>query len=419
MFKNRALVILAALSLMLGLAVTHPAVRAQGTPIPIGVAVAQTSNIALFGQEQVLGAQIAEEYFNGKGGVNGTPIKLVFQDTAGDEAGAINAFQTLINQEQVVGIMGPTLSQQAFAADKGANDAGVPVIAPSNTARGIPQIGRFVARVSAPVNQVAPNALRAALKLNPNIKKAAVFYAQNDAFSVSETAVFQQVVQDLGLELVTVQTFQTTDTDFTTQATNAIGLNPDLIVISGLATDSGNLVKQLREFGFQGTIVGGNGLNSPNMFPVCKALCDGIIVAQAYSYEADNPVNNEFRALFKAKQNKEPGQFNAQAFTGIQVFVEALIALDNETKLNTLDLKTLREKLMDKIIAGTYLTPLGEITFTRVKNEAGEEAGGEINQKQFYVAQIKMNPDGETGAFVFIKDDSAMMEATPEGTPAN
>ncbi len=78
--------------------------------IPIGIAVAQTSNVALLGQEQVAGAKIAEKYFNDKGGVNGTPIKLVFQDTSGDENGAINAFQTLINRDKVVGIVGPTLS---------------------------------------------------------------------------------------------------------------------------------------------------------------------------------------------------------------------------------------------------------------------------------------------------------------------
>jgi ABC-type branched-subunit amino acid transport system substrate-binding protein len=66
---------------------------AADPPIPIGVSVAQTGPVALAGQEQVLGAQIAEEYFNKHGGVNGRPIKLVFQDGGSDEPTAINAFQ--------------------------------------------------------------------------------------------------------------------------------------------------------------------------------------------------------------------------------------------------------------------------------------------------------------------------------------
>jgi ABC-type branched-subunit amino acid transport system substrate-binding protein len=55
---------------------------AADLPIPIGVSVAQTGPVALAGQEQVLGAQIAEDYFNKHGGVNGRPIKLIFQDGA-------------------------------------------------------------------------------------------------------------------------------------------------------------------------------------------------------------------------------------------------------------------------------------------------------------------------------------------------
>lgn len=375
-----------------------------GEPIPIGIAVAQTSNVALFGQEQVIGAQIAEEFFNRRGGVNGRPIKLVFQDTAGDEAGAINAFQTLINNAKVVAIVGPTLSQQAFAADPIAQQAKIPVVAPSNTAAGIPQIGTYISRVSAPVNAVAPNAIKAALSLNPNVKKVAVFYAQNDAFSKSETAVFQSTIKDtFTLDLVTVQTHQTTDTDFTTQATNALALRPDLIVISGLAADGGNQVTQLRDLGFKGLIVGGNGFNTTNLFPVCKAQCDGILVAQAYSYLAPGEVNEAFRTAYKARQQKEPPQFSAQAFTGVQVIVEALGHVDKQAKLSGMPLDQLRTALAQQLIAGTYTTPLGELSFTQVKNDKGEPAGGEINQKQFYIAQIKMSPDGTSGQFVFLK----------------
>src|SRR5882724_13409986 len=68
---------------------------AADPPIPIGVSVAQTGPVALAGQEQVIGAQIAEEYFNKHGGVNGRPIKLVFQDGGSDEPTSINAFQNL------------------------------------------------------------------------------------------------------------------------------------------------------------------------------------------------------------------------------------------------------------------------------------------------------------------------------------
>ena len=49
---------------------TTVATTSNTNAIPIGVAVAQTSNVALLGQEQVAGAKIAEKYFNDKGGVS-------------------------------------------------------------------------------------------------------------------------------------------------------------------------------------------------------------------------------------------------------------------------------------------------------------------------------------------------------------
>ncbi|MCC5616178.1 ABC transporter substrate-binding protein, partial [Nostoc sp. CHAB 5836] len=327
-------------------------------------------------------------------GVNGTPIKLVIQDTSGDEAGAINAFQTLINKDKVVGIVGPTLSQQAFSANPIAERAKVPVIGASNTAKGIPEIGDYIARVSAPVSIVAPNSVKIALAQNPKIKRVAVFYAQNDAFNKSETEIFQQTVKDKGLELVTVQKFQTTDTDFQAQATNAINLKPDLVIISGLAVDGGNLVRQLRELGYQGIIIGGNGLNTPNVLSVCKAFCDGVLIAQAYSPEYPGEINKIFRQAYIEQYKKEPAQFTGQAFAAVQVYVEALKKLDKKSKISTLPLDKLRTELNQEIITGKYNTPLGEIGFTAV---------GDVTQKEFYVAKIKMDKDGNTGKFVFIK----------------
>ncbi|MBW4665399.1 MAG: ABC transporter substrate-binding protein [Chroococcus sp. CMT-3BRIN-NPC107] len=362
--------------------------------IPIGIAVAQTSNVALLGQEQVAGVKIAEKYFNSKGGINGTPIKVILQDTAGDEAGTINAFQTLITKDKVVGIVGPTLSQQAFSADPIAERAKVPVLGPSNTAKGIPQIGEYIARVSAPVSIVAPNSVTTALKINPQIKKVAVLYAQNDAFSKSETEIFQQTIKERKLDLVTVQKFQTTDTDFQTQATNTIKLKPDLVVISGLAADGGNIIKQLRELGYQGLIIGGNGLNTSNIFAVCKALCDGVLIAQAYSPEHPGDINNAFRKAYIEEYKKEPPQFSAQAFTAVQVYVDALNTMDKKIKISSLPLNQLRIELNKQLLKEKYQTPLGEIGFTQE---------GEIIQKEFYVAQIAMNPDGNSGKFAFIK----------------
>ncbi|WP_394649966.1 ABC transporter substrate-binding protein [uncultured Deinococcus sp.] len=378
---------------LIGAALGAASAQKVETPVAIGIAVAQTSNVALFGQEQVAGAKLAEKLINARGGIGGTPIRLVYQDAAGDENSAINAFQNLITKERVVGIVGPTLSQQAFAADPIAERAKIPVLGPSNTAKGIPQIGNYIARVSAPVTVIAPAALKQALKIDPKIKRVAVMYAQNDAFSVSETGIFQDTIKAQGLTVATVQKSQTTDTDFTTQVTAVLNAKADLVVISALAADGGNIIKQLRQLGYKGLIVGGNGFNTTNLFPVCQKDCDGLLVAQAYSPLQSSATNQVFVKEYRALYKKDPPQFAAQAYAGVQVFADALRVIDRKKKLAQWDLGDLRTELNKQILAGKYNTPLGELRFDKE---------GEINQKEFFVAQVKMK-DAKNGSFVFVK----------------
>ena len=409
--KLIALFLLSTLTLLIGLV----PLRAQDpTPIKIGVAVAQSGTASPFGVEQVIGAEIAEAYFNEKGGVNGVPIEIVFQDAGTDENSAINAFNVLMNQENVVGIMGPTLSQQAFAAVPEADRVGVPVIAPSNTAAGIPQISPFNARVSAPVTVLAPIALKTAVELE-GVSRAVVMFARNDAFSSSETVLFQSAAAEIGLEVVAVLEHETTDTSFDIVASDAIGNNPDVIVISALAVDGGTLVRTLRELGYEGLIVGGNGFNTPNIFPICQEYCDGIIVAQAYNNQVETEINLEFRALYEEREGRLPGQFPAQAFTGIQVFVEALTELDNTIGLDSFgdDLAGLRFALNETLLSLEYDSPIGIISF---------DPDGEIIQGNFYVAQVGMNDDAETGSFtllvnVSLIEDEADATEEPVSTP--
>jgi len=359
-------------------------------PLPIGATIALTGNASVIGQDQRIGLELARDHFRG----TGPAVELRIEDGGSDEGTATNAFRSLIN-DQVVALIGPSLSQQAFAVDPIADRAGIPVVGPSNTAKGIPQIGPFVARVSAPVAQVAPLSIAAALKLSPTIKRAAVFYAQDDAYSTSESKIFQQALSDRGLKPLTVQKTSVSDTDFQNQITDTLRRKPDLIVISALPSDGGNLVRQIRELGFKGTLVAGNGMNSPNIYPICQRNCDGLLIAQAYSPEAATPINQAFLERYrKAKGAAVPPQFTAQAFTAYQVVVEALAALQRQQPagrpLAALPRPELRRQLNATLLKGTYQTPLGEIRFT---------PEGEVIQQRFYVAQVRMAADGRSGRF--------------------
>ena len=63
-------------------------------------------------------------------------------------------------------------------------------------------------------------------------------------------------------------------------------------------------------------------------------------------------------------------------------------------KITQMELSQVRMELNKAIRTGSYMTPLGEISIDKE---------GELNQKTFYVSQIKMDANGKNGQFVNMK----------------
>ncbi|MFM7287172.1 MAG: ABC transporter substrate-binding protein [Cyanobium sp.] len=370
-----------------------PAATAAGGELTIGAVIALTGNANLYGQDQRRGIDLARQWSLGQAPVR--RLRLQLEDGGSDEPTAIAGFHLLINQG-VLALIGPTLSQQAFAADPIAQRHGLPVVAPSNTAKGIPQIGPFISRVAAQSSVVAPLSIEEALRRDPSIRRVAVFYAQDDATSTAETLIFQKALASRGLTPVTVQRTQLADNDFQTPITAALQLRPQLMVLSLQAVAGGNLIRQLRELGYRGQIVVGNGLNTPNIYPICQRWCDGILIAQAYSPELNTPINTAFRALYRqANGDHPPPQIAAQAFAAYQVLFEAIQRLQAKGGLSGVTLREARANLMRELLSGTYDTPLGPIGFT---------PDGEVVQDRFYVAEVRMQPNGRDGRFALVRE---------------
>jgi branched-chain amino acid transport system substrate-binding protein len=386
-----------------------PAARTIGPaePLTLGAAIALTGNANLYGQDQRMGLTLAQQWAR-QAGRPARPVQLQIEDGASDEASAIAAFNLLIRQG-VIALIGPTLSQQAFAADPIAQRQAVPVIAPSNTAKGIPQIGSFISRVSAQSSVIAPLSIEEALRRDPNIRRVAVFYAQDDAYSTAEVAIFEKALAARGLTPVTVQRTQLADNDFQTPITAALQLQPELVVLSVQAVAGGNLIRQLRELGYRGQIVVGNGLNTPNIYPICQRWCDGILIAQAYSPELATPINNRFKTLYRQTNGDHPPpQIAAQAFAAYQVLFEAIQRLQAKGGLSGVTLGQARASLMQELLGGTYATPLGPIGFT---------PEGEVVQDRFYVAEVRMQPNGRDGRFALVRESRLEAASGQESRP--
>ena len=296
----------------------------KGEPIKakIGVISILTGQGAAYGEAITNGIKLARDEVNAKGEVL---IDLSVEDSSGKQEQALAAAQKLINSEKVVAIIGPTLSNEMFAAGPEADASGVPIMGTSTTAKGIPQIGKFVFRNSMPESQAIPASVGQAVK-KYNLRKVALLYGNDDAFTKSGFDTMKEVAEKLKLSIVTIQEFQKGQADYKAQLTKIASMKPDAVLCSALYNEGGVILAQARKMGLKVPFVGGNGFNSPKVIEIAKEAAEGLIVATPWFGEKNDPKVKAFSAKYEKAYGKKPDQFAAQAYDAFYIMTNALKA---------------------------------------------------------------------------------------------
>ena len=293
--------------------------------IPIGAVWSLTGDAAVYGPSQKNASELAAEQINKSGMLGAAKIKLITEDDRSTKEGAITAFDKLIKEYKVVAILGPTLSNSAKAADPIAQAAKVPVLAVSNTAGGIVEMGDFIFRDSLPEMLVQPNTIKQT-KNKFGYKKVAILYGNDDVFTKGGYDAFKKALDDQGIKILATETFNKKDSDFSAQRTKIKGLKPDAIIVSALAEEAASIMSQARQLGIPASvpIIGGNGFNSPKLAQLAGPAAEGAITGAAWLITNDTPGNKAFVEAYHKKYGINPDQFAAQAYAGVYILADAI-----------------------------------------------------------------------------------------------
>ena len=296
----------------------------RGGPIraKIGVIAIVTGPGAGYGEAITNGIRLARDEVNAKGEVN---IDLKIEDSSARQEQALAAAQKLINSEQVVAIIGPTLSNEMKVVGPEATASGVPILGTSTTAKGITQIGKYVFRNALPESQAIPASIGMAVK-KYNIRKVALLYGNDDVFTKSGFDTMKEVSEKLKLTILTVQEFQKGQADYKAQLTKIASLAPDAVFCSALYEEGAVILSQARKMGLKVPFVGGNGFNSPKVIEIARDAADGLIVATPWFVDRNDPKVKAFVAKYEKAYGKKPDQFAAQAYDAFHIVANALKA---------------------------------------------------------------------------------------------
>ncbi|MEP9355438.1 ABC transporter substrate-binding protein [Xanthobacter sp. KR7-65] len=334
------------------MALATPAFAADAEPIPLGVVQVLSGPQSKYGANANKGIELAAEEINKAGGINGRPVKLFTEDTAGSKDQAINAVRKVIGQNKVVLVIGPTLSTEVFAATPIANQRGVPSIALTATAPGIASIGDYSFRASLPEERLIPASLKRAKKLY-DIKRAAILFANDDSNMKSSADIFKKEAAANGIEIVAVEAFSSKDSDFSAQLTKFAGLNVDAVLVGAYPDAGASILTQARRLGLSKVrFIGGNGFNSPKIIELAGPAAEGTMVSGPWSIAKDDDANKKFIAAYQAKYGEVPDQFGAQGYDGMNIVAQAL--KDAGGKMDSDSIRNALQKVDFKGVMGPF-----------------------------------------------------------------
>jgi len=265
--------------------------------------------------------QINAQKFMGQGVL----LKVAYTDTASSTDKVMAAFLKATGDPQLAAIIGPTTSTEAISADPLAQQAGIPVVASSNTAAGITAIGNFIFRTSLPDSAVIP--MTAGITTGAlALKRVAIIYGKDDTTTLETEALFKEAFTKDGVQILPEETFVKGQTDFSLQLDRIDALEPDALVIAALPEEAFRIMIQARQMNIPTSAhyLGGNSLSTPKIAQLAGAVAEGTISSAGWDAGSNIPASQNFVRAFLAEYGSLPDQFAAQAYTAAWVVALAI-----------------------------------------------------------------------------------------------
>jgi len=339
----------------------------SGKTIKLGAILSITGAGGVYGPQSRDGMNLAVKQINNSGGVSGAQISLTVKDDASLQTQSSQVAQTMIQADQDLALLGPTLSNSAVAVHPLAESLKTPILAVSTTGINIVPNCNFPATVAC--KYVFRDSLGEETAIPDNIQSyaadahpstAVLLVAQDDKFSSDGGLIVQNTVGKYGINLLKTIKFNKAEADLSPYVTQAVQLHPDVIFITSLGGIPANIMTEARKQGWQGQFLGGNGFNTATVSKNAGANGLGARSASAWYLGNSFPSNADFVTAFKAEYNHDPDQFAAQGYAGIKIIADAA----KRANLTFSDIAGDRDKLRAAMETVNIQTPLGPFQFT-------------------------------------------------------
>jgi branched-chain amino acid transport system substrate-binding protein len=337
--------------------------------VKIGHAGPLTGAIAHLGKDNENGVRMALDEANAAGiEIGGKKVTFGLQsedDEATPEKGTVVA-QKLVDAK-VVGVIGHLNSGTTIPASRLYSDAGIAQISPSATNVKYTQQG-FKTTFRVMANDAQQGKVLGEYAVNKLGAKKIAIIDDKSAYGAGLADEFEKAAKAAGGEIITREYTDTTKVDFAAILTKIKGLKPELIFYGGMDSQSGPMMKQIKNLGIGAKFLSGDGSQTLKFIELAGDAAEGAYCSSPGVPLDQMPGGKDFSTRYKAKFNTDIQLYAPYAYDATRVMLEAM------KKAGSTD----PAKYLPELAKIQYQGVTGNISF----DEKGDLKGGGITLYQ-------------------------------------
>jgi branched-chain amino acid transport system substrate-binding protein len=299
----------------------------SGEPYKVGAILSLTGPYAALGNSEKQALELETKRINDQGGIAGRKLEIIIEDDATDEAKAVAAASKLIDQDKVVAILGATGTGQSMAIRNEIDRSGIPQISMAGgtaiTAKLDPQV--FQTPWS---NTIVVPFVIGKIASDGHTKLGVL--SDSSGYGKDGHAVIAEAAPKANVTVVSDQTFNPGDTDFSAQLTKIKNSGADSVLIWTAGKEGAAIVKAAKDLGISVPLYGGSGQAKLEFAKGAGAAAEGFVFGTGKSLIPSNwgtgtpefKVVDGFSQRYSEAYGEAPDIFAGHAFEGVFTFSE-------------------------------------------------------------------------------------------------
>jgi branched-chain amino acid transport system substrate-binding protein len=317
--------------------------------ISIGVVVPLTGvGAGPYGFSMQNGFELAKEEIN-NAQLGDATISFITVDDMTTVDGAVSAFQDLADQGVQV-VVGYTYTFQVDHVFPLAEENEVVAFSSVSSGAGRSSLSQYAFRTGLATNILNPAGVKVS-QARLGYTRVAIIYDEVDPYATSGYEDLSAALEEIGVEVVTTQTMQKGDIDFSEQMAAIMASEAEAVVISALSAEIVQIMSQGREAGIPSSVRYIVPDLTANEVAIVGDAAEGAITFINWIETSGTPGNQAFIRNYRETYGIEPDPWAAQSYATLYILAAAI------ARAGSTDSTAIRDALAQTMDFDTILGP--------------------------------------------------------------